>query len=66
MSVTTAPTSSSAATAKTVLDAAFPTGLGAFVNGTVVTGGGEAITLTAAATGEAFATYWPPKQIGLL
>lgn len=64
MSITTAPTSSSAATAKDVLDAAFPSGLGAFVDGRVATGSGEGITLTAAATGEAFATYADPGAEG--
>ena len=57
MTITTAPTSSSAATAKAVLDAAFPAGLGSFVDGRVLAGSGESITLTAAATGEAFATF---------
>ena len=64
MTITTAPTASSTATARAVLDAAFPTGLGAFVNGRVVPGGGETITLTAAATGEAFASYADPGAEG--
>ena len=64
MSITTAPTSSSAATAKAVLDAAFPAGLGAFLDGRTVTGSGESITLTAAATGEPFATYADPGAEG--
>ena len=64
MSITTAPTASSTATARTVLDAAFPTGLGAFVNGKTVTGAGETISLTAAATGEVFATYQDPGKEG--
>lgn len=64
MSITTAPTSSSAVTARAVLDAAFPDGLGAFLDGRTVPGGGEGITLTAAATGEAFATYADPGAEG--
>ncbi|MER5497755.1 MULTISPECIES: aldehyde dehydrogenase family protein [unclassified Streptomyces] len=61
MSTTTAfpaaPGTSGAATARAVLDAAFPQGLGSFVDGRVVTGGGERVHLTAAATGEGFADY---------
>ena len=64
MTITTAPTASSTATARAVLDAAFPTGLGAFVSGRIVPGGGETITLTAAATGEAFASYADPVAEG--
>jgi aldehyde dehydrogenase (NAD+) len=64
LTITTAPTSSSAATARAVLDAAFPAGLGAFLDGGTVPGGGESITLTAAATGEAFATYSDPGAEG--
>ncbi|MFP5312628.1 MAG: aldehyde dehydrogenase family protein, partial [Actinomycetes bacterium] len=64
MSLTTAPTTSSAATARSVLDAAFPAGLGAFVDGRVATGSGDSITLTSAATGEPFATYADPGVEG--
>ncbi|HSL38037.1 MAG TPA: aldehyde dehydrogenase, partial [Arthrobacter sp.] len=64
MSPTTAPTTSSAATARAVLDAAFPTGLGAFLDGRTVAGSGGSITLTAAATGEPFATYADPGTDG--
>ncbi|MFF3389916.1 aldehyde dehydrogenase family protein [Streptomyces sp. NPDC002669] len=53
----TGPGTSGAATARAVLDAAFPQGLGSFVDGRVVTGGGEKVRLTAAATGEGFADY---------
>ncbi|MFB8272259.1 aldehyde dehydrogenase family protein [Streptomyces sp. NPDC055955] len=48
---------SSAATARGALDARFPRGLGSFVDGQVVTGRGEAVVLTSAATGEQFADY---------
>jgi len=65
LSTTTSPTSSSsAATARAVLDAAFPNGLGAFLDGRTVAGSGEGITLTAAATGEPFATYADPGAEG--
>ncbi|WP_335938730.1 aldehyde dehydrogenase family protein [Streptomyces sp. PTD5-9] len=60
MSATTFPTdltTSGAATARAALDAAFPQGLGSFVDGRVVTGRGETVRLTAAATGEGFADY---------
>ncbi|MER5389360.1 aldehyde dehydrogenase family protein [Saccharopolyspora sp. NPDC002686] len=55
--MSTPPTTSSAATARQALDAAFPQGLGAFADGAVVTGGGERITLTSAATGEDYADF---------
>ncbi len=64
MSITTAPAASSTATARTVLDSAFPSGLGAFVDGEVVAGSGASVTLTSAATGEAFATYADPGTGG--
>lgn len=64
MSLTTAPTSSSAAAARAVLDATLPAGLGAFLDGRTVLGAGESITLTAAATGESFATYADPGAEG--
>ncbi|MFF3630676.1 aldehyde dehydrogenase family protein [Streptomyces sp. NPDC002164] len=60
MSTTTFPTdlsASGAVTARAALDAAFPQGLGSFVDGRVVTGRGETVHLTAAATGEGFADY---------
>ncbi|MFF9347004.1 aldehyde dehydrogenase family protein [Streptomyces sp. NPDC014734] len=60
MSTTTFPTdlsTSGAVTARAALDAAFPQGLGSFVDGRVVTGRGETVRLTAAATGEGFADY---------
>ncbi|MFF4096678.1 aldehyde dehydrogenase family protein [Streptomyces sp. NPDC001834] len=60
MSATTFPTdlsTSGAATARAALDAAFPQGPGSFVDGRVVTGRGETVHLTAAATGEGFADY---------
>ena len=64
MSITTAPTSSSTATAQAVLDEAFPSGVGAFADGRILAGSGESITLTAAATGEPFATYADPGAEG--
>ncbi|MFK0006150.1 aldehyde dehydrogenase family protein [Paenarthrobacter sp. NPDC090520] len=64
MSITTVPSASSTATARAVLDAAFPSGLGAFVDGAVVTGSGADITLTSAATGEPFASYADPGKEG--
>ena len=64
MSITTAPTSSSTDTARAVLGAAFPGGLGAFIDGKVVPGNGESITLTAAATGAPFAAYGDPGAEG--
>ncbi|MGW1696582.1 aldehyde dehydrogenase family protein [Streptomyces sp. NPDC002399] len=60
MSTTTFPTdlsTSGAVTARAALDAAFPQGLGSFVDGQIVTGCGETVHLTAAATGEGFADY---------
>ncbi|MFE4196781.1 aldehyde dehydrogenase family protein [Paenarthrobacter sp. NPDC056912] len=64
MSITTAPATSSTATARAVLDAAFPTGIGAFLDGKIVPGSGEHITLTSAATGEPFASYADPASEG--
>ncbi|MDQ0077994.1 aldehyde dehydrogenase family protein [Arthrobacter oryzae] len=64
MTITTAPTSSSTDTARAVLDASFPGGLGAFIDGKVVPGNGESITLTAAATGAPFASYADPGAEG--
>ncbi|MDR6508033.1 aldehyde dehydrogenase family protein [Arthrobacter oryzae] len=64
MTITTAPTSSSTDTARAVLDAAFPGGIGAFIDGKVVPGNGETVTLTAAATGAPFATYSDPGAEG--
>ncbi|MCP1413975.1 aldehyde dehydrogenase [Paenarthrobacter sp. A20] len=64
MSITTAPTASSAETARTVLDSAFPQGLGAFMDGKVVPGSGSTITLTSAATGRSFAEYADPGTEG--
>lgn len=60
-----APTTSSATTARQVLDSAFPQGLGAFIDGAIVTGGGEPITLTSAATGEDFAHFNDPGVEGV-
>ncbi len=60
----TIPTVSGAQTARDVLAAAFPNGLGAFVDGRVQQGSGEPVTLTAAATGEAFASYNDPGTEG--
>ncbi|MFB7918219.1 aldehyde dehydrogenase family protein [Streptomyces sp. NPDC056061] len=60
MSTTIFPTdlsTSGAVTARAALDAAFPQGLGSFIDGRVVTGRGETVHLTAAATGEGFADY---------
>ena len=51
MTTLTAPTSSSAAAAKQVLDHFFPQGIGAFIDGKVVAGNGAPITLTNSATG---------------
>ncbi|SDW57166.1 Acyl-CoA reductase [Arthrobacter sp. cf158] len=64
MSITIAPAATSTATARDVLDAAFPAGLGAYLDGAVVPGSGHSITLTSAATGEAFATYADPGADG--
>lgn len=57
MTITPAPTTYSTDTASTVLHSCFPQGLGSFVGGQVVSGNGESITLTAAATGAPFAHY---------
>ncbi|MBU6534081.1 aldehyde dehydrogenase family protein [Streptomyces sp. NPDC057245] len=60
MSSTTFPTgaaTSGAATARTVLAAHFPQGLGSFVDGRVVAGRGETVTLSSAATSEQVTDY---------
>lgn len=49
------PAVSSAAASAEVLDAAFPDGLGSFIDGAVVGGAGEHIPLVTAATGETYA-----------
>lgn len=54
---TTAPTAYSTATATAILQSAFPRGIGSFIDGKVMAGNGSSVTLTAAATGEAFTTY---------
>jgi len=64
MIMTPAPTTFSTDTARTVLDAAFPEGLGAFIDGKIVRGNGGTITLTAAATGQPYATYADPGAEG--
>ncbi|MHC5260110.1 aldehyde dehydrogenase family protein [Streptomyces sp. UC4497] len=48
---------SGAATARAALDAHFPQGLGSFVDGQVLPGRGEAVSLTSAATSEWVADY---------
>ncbi|WOF22996.1 aldehyde dehydrogenase family protein [Microbacterium betulae] len=55
---------SSASTAAAVLGASFPSGFGSFVHGEVAPGTGRRLTLTAAATGEAFAAYADLGQDG--
>ena len=50
-------TQSSALTATAALDRAFPAGIGSFLDGRVRTGSGDALPLTASATGETFHSY---------
>ncbi|WP_432565120.1 aldehyde dehydrogenase family protein [Kineococcus sp. SYSU DK003] len=57
MTVLDTPLTSGAATAARLLSEALPTGIGSFVDGGVLPGDGEPVVLTAAATGEEFATY---------
>lgn len=61
---TTFPTQSSAATSRAVLDAAFPHGLGAFLDGSIVPGSGDPIDLRNPATGEIFASFNDPGAQG--
>lgn len=61
---TSFPTRSSAATSRSILDAAFPHGLGAYCDGAMVPGAGAAIELRNPATGEVFASFNDPGTEG--
>ncbi len=64
MSTRSMSTATTAFSARAAVDAVFPQGLGTFLDGHIVTGSGEDITLTAAATGEAFASFSDPASEG--